>query len=98
MPITFDCICGKRYRVKDEAAGRSFACQACRQKVIVPSLLAVDLEIDLGPQGLNPPANTPAAMNGVGLVSLMLGLTGIALGLATTVACVSLIVNKFRVE
>ncbi len=45
MPITFDCVCGKRYRVKDSGAGRSFDCQACGQRSVVPIPDAVDLGI-----------------------------------------------------
>jgi hypothetical protein len=45
MPIVFDCVCGKRYRVKDSGAGRAFSCQACGQDLIVPVPDAVDLGI-----------------------------------------------------
>jgi hypothetical protein len=52
MPISFDCACGKKYRVKDEAAGRSLTCQACGQLIRVPKPLAPisaeALPIDLG--------------------------------------------------
>jgi hypothetical protein len=37
MPITFDCSCGKRLRVKDELAGRRVKCPACAGAVTVPA-------------------------------------------------------------
>jgi RsiW-degrading membrane proteinase PrsW (M82 family) len=36
MPISFACTCGKRFRVKDELAGKRARCPGCQNIVIVP--------------------------------------------------------------
>jgi hypothetical protein len=37
MPIDFQCQCGKRYRVKDEMAGKPAKCKACGHTMRVPA-------------------------------------------------------------
>lgn len=37
MPIVFACDCGASYRIKDELAGRRFACKKCGAALAVPS-------------------------------------------------------------
>lgn len=56
MPISFDCSCGKRFRVKDELAGKRARCPACGTVLVVPVADAVFGD-DLEP---NPPPPPPA--------------------------------------
>lgn len=36
MPIAFQCVCGKSYKVPDEAAGRKLKCKECGKSLQVP--------------------------------------------------------------
>ncbi len=36
MPISVDCECGRKFKVKDEAAGRKVRCPGCQETVVVP--------------------------------------------------------------
>ena len=42
MPIEVECECGKRFRAKDEYAGKRGICPACKRSFVVP--VPVDLE------------------------------------------------------
>jgi hypothetical protein len=58
MPIEVTCECGKRFRAKDEYAGKRGICPACKQAFVVP--VSVDLE-PLEPQiaSMRDAATTP---------------------------------------
>lgn len=44
MSITAHCVCGKRYQVKEAAAGKKFKCKECDETVTVPNAELDELE------------------------------------------------------
>ncbi|MDB5336910.1 MAG: hypothetical protein JWN70_2529 [Planctomycetaceae bacterium] len=44
MSITVRCACGKKYQLKDDAAGKKFKCKECSEVVKVPDEQIDDLE------------------------------------------------------
>ena len=60
MPINVACNCGKKYRLKDELAGKKFKCKECDQILIARSSpSAPKKKTSRGPARPKPDASTP---------------------------------------
>ena len=47
MPIKFSCSCGQTLTVKDEFAGKTGTCPACKKRIAIPALpTAAPLEVE----------------------------------------------------
>ena len=55
MAIDVQCICGKRYRVSDEIAGKAIRCKQCSEVIRVP----MDDIIDIPPSAIRPVVSQP---------------------------------------
>jgi hypothetical protein len=83
MSISFQCACGKQYRVKDELGGKSVRCTACGRRVNVPAATeaegAYDVADDVTGRAERPasaPAGLPRGGAGDVLVSAPIGAHG----------------------
>lgn len=75
MPIDFACECGKKYRSKDQGAGRAFQCSECGRAISVPDNSPGPTQSKPGLSDPLPAKPSPIPpMNGVGLFSLMLSI------------------------
>ncbi len=109
MPISFACNCGKKFRAKDEAAGRKVSCPNCNAQIQVPLPPTLDQGIKTDDSEIISTIKivenrrqfaslNPSPMNTVGLVSLVFGLLSIFAGCLAIMSVISLMSHKFQVR